>query len=254
MVPLLHFPVVTVSSDIVFIIVDEDVSDTVYPNMSSCVPDATSSGDGCNLRAAMLFCESFLSIPGRECIISLPPMGHLFLDPVRGEMRMDLARGVLRIEGNECQLSPLPSSTNTSRLFRIANSAEINDFMFSVSNMTIRGFGSDEWDGGAVYMESVAVTLDSVIFDNNAGLAGGAVCFHKCKGVRVLSSHFVNNTAASDGGGMYLSVDNVGFNITSCEFIGNSVIRTAVSTIGTGFFIGIYCSYLCDNCIIMVSD
>jgi hypothetical protein len=224
--------------NITIIYVTANSLDTIPPNATACDPNIVSSNDICNLRAAVLYCEEFLSTPGtglgRECQISLPPMGELTLDPSRGELRLDLAYGILRVVGNACSLRPLSSSTSTTRLFQIQDTTESYGFTFLLSNMTISEFGSDEWDGGAIYMRSVSVTVESVIFDSNSGLAGGALCFHKCKGVNVMLSQFVKNTAASDGGAMHFSVDNMNIGVTDCQFTKNSVLFTSVSPIGTG--------------------
>jgi hypothetical protein len=224
------------SSNMVVIYVKAEVPDTITPNATACNPNGDTTS--CNLRSAVLYCEDFLTTPGRECAISLPPMGELTLDPFKGELQLDLVRGVLRVEGNACRLRPMFSTTNSTRLFRVIDSAELHDFVFTMSNMTISGFGSDSWDGGVVYMESISVAVDNVLFESNAGLAGGALCFHKCRGVDVVYSEFVNNTAASDGGGVYFSVDHVDVNILSCQFIGNTVLSTTLSPIGTGGFMG----------------
>lgn len=189
----------------------------------------------CNLRSAMQFCDDFLLNNDRKCIISLLPVGGvLLLDPALDALKLDVLRGELRVEGNACRLSLLPSSLISNRLFDLEDTSEFFiDFMFSASNMTISGFGSIGSAGGAMYLQGISVSLDNVLFQRNTGLVGGAVCFHRCHDVKISNSQFVNNTAASDGGGINFAVDNLDIIVTSCKFIGNNVLGNDASDLGT---------------------
>jgi predicted outer membrane repeat protein len=227
--------------------VDSAVADAPA-NISACDPalqaradngTGTGTGGSCNLRSAVAYCDSILTARSVECVISLPPMEDLYMNPHYGEMLLQDNRGALRLEGNGCHIA-LASTNTTSRLFKIKDTinVDIRRFSFSLSNATISGFGSDMVDGGAMYFYSMSVVMDLVVFRDNVGLAGGALCFDKCRDINLASVQLVNNTAASDGGGIYMASENNDVNFTSCDFIGNSVLGTKMSTIGTGYFTG----------------
>lgn len=229
----------TTSNGTTYVFVNASMPDA-FPNASACAPTLQDAEyNDCNLRSAVAFCASFLGTPGRECVISLPALASLYMDPSLGELfLLDLMQGEMRVEGNGCNVSLMLSGAPATRFFSVQDTAALQVFSFKVSNLTISGFGSDLLDGGAMFFRGVSVTVDSVVFLANAGLAGGAVCFHRCRGIAVLSSQFVNNTASSDGGGMFLSMENEGVMLMSCDFLGNSVLATRTSTLGTGGFTG----------------
>jgi hypothetical protein len=172
-------------------------------------------------------------------VVLLPPAQEIHMNPRLGEILLSGLSGQLRIEGGGCILSPLPGTAagNATRLFRVHNVVN-NYVIFQLSNATVSGFGNKELDGGAIYFYRSKGIINSVIFRDNVGLAGGAVCIDQCSSFQFLSTQFVGNTAASDGGGVHVGSQVSNVNFTSCDFTHNVVTGEKISSIGTAMFMG----------------
>ena len=219
------------------------------PNASACASSSPAAlQQNCSLRSAVELCKSVLTDPLQECFITLQPAESeggtavetesacVQMDPALGELLLVNMQGRLRIHGDGCTISPLPSAIpgNSSRLFRVQEPlVRSDDFTFMLANATIAGFGSLEVDGGAIYVDGMTVVIEFVVFRDNYGDAGGAMFVDQSTGIRFLSTRFEGNTAASDGGGVYLDRFNTDIQFLFCDFIGNTVTGNGFSRQGT---------------------
>ena len=133
------------------------------------------------------------------------------------------------------------SSTATNRVFTIANGQTI-----LLSGMTIRyGKTPANENGGGVYNGTGALTVTNCSFiDNEAASFGGGI--YNEGTVTVSNSTFSGNSASNCGGG-YADYDGVKDEITNCTFFNNS------SNNGAGIFLNCdsspaTSSYFVTNC------
>ena len=198
------------------------------PNKTACDP-SISIQDECNLRSAMEFCGSVLIESDVACVVNLPAMENIYIDPKLEEMSLIRPQGALYIIGNGCRFLPLQNSDRSGRLFVIKDVTVLREFTFYMSNATIEGMGSFSEDGGAMKFFDVSVVMDSIIFKNNVASEGGAIYFNNCFDVILKSLEFLSNTAALGGGAITLDQHNERVNISDCNFIRNEAGESGIS-------------------------
>ena len=201
---------------------------------------------GCNLRSAVARCTQLLTNTSQACIVSMPAAELVKLDPRLGELSIVGANGLLRLDGNGCVISPLGESgtLNNTRLLRVRDVGFGDELTFIISNVTIRGFGNSELNGGALSLERTSVVFNDVLFSNNTGIYGGAVDIRTSSFVRITSVLFERNIAGIRGGGIYFGNRNSNVKLTSCEFVGN-VVSGEASDDGESMSMGKFKTYSC---------
>ena len=96
---------------------------------------------------------------------------------------------------------------------------------FTVRNLTLQSGSSD---GGAVYFSggkgySLALTLSAVAMLSNNGTVGGAIyAVGENIDLALLNSILASNTAANDGGAVYVRAERVGADLTGTVIRGNA--------------------------------
>ncbi|WP_339612657.1 choice-of-anchor Q domain-containing protein [uncultured Rubinisphaera sp.] len=146
----------------------------------------------------------------------------------------------LIIEGNGIDVTILDGG-QIDRLFAIENNATVE-----ISNLTLSG-GSATVSGGAIYMSSSTVNIDTVAFRNNySGSTGGAISVHSSQGfLTVKNSYFYSNTAEELGGGIYLNYGNL--DISNTVFDSNIALDDGGGIYGWNADVSVADSYFTRN-------
>ena len=151
-----------------------------------------------------------------------------------GALQIDSANG-LSIDGGD---SITIDASGRSRAF------EVNSGNVTLSNLTIEN-GYNSKQGGAIYSAG-DLTLNAVtISDSYSGQFGSAVHVFAKTHLSVIDSNFVNNTAKTHGGGIFVSTEATA-EISGSYFSGNTagsyggavyVWDGAVASISNSFFV-----------------
>jgi hypothetical protein len=118
----------------------------------------------------------------------------------------------LTIEGIGADLLTV-SSNNTSRVFEIHNSANVDIIGLTIANGYDRSFDTG---GGGILNEGTLNVIDSIIKDNDGGYLGGGISNF---GTLTVSNSSINNNTSSFTGG---AIFNTGTLILNNTTIGNS--------------------------------
>lgn len=140
--------------------------------------------------------------------------------------------GTLTISGPGAdQLTISGGGTGTNRLFSVNAGANV-----TITGVKLTGGGgtgaSDSGRGGAIYVNSAALTLDGVYITNNtADFYGGGVYFLAGGPLRIRNSTFSSNTATQFSGGGFYAIF-IGAYVSNSTFSGN-----AAGQLGGGFIV-----------------
>jgi predicted outer membrane repeat protein len=211
------------------IYVDSPVDEAANASLCDSSLNQSSATIGhCNLRSAVSSCEALLTAPVTVlCSVHLPALSNIAIAPELGQLLVQDAgmNGTLSIIGNGCHISPDATAASSMRFMRVDGN---DKFAFCMSNLTLSHFGAWDIDGGAVYLQNLlsedVSSIEYVDFMENAGYDGGALYVTQCVNMMLTSCKFMNNTAADDGGGMFVNSDSSNMTFNSCTFSGNTAI------------------------------
>jgi hypothetical protein len=206
---------------------------------------SVTSGE-CNFRSAVETCSLFLSTESCEdtsataCVVLLPPMETIIMDPVLGEVNITDGSlcGLLSVEGSGCVILPSSSTSLSMRLLNVDLPVP-SDVLFSlnINNVTIMNFGDSTVEGGAVrlnnFKSSITSSITNVIFRNNSGSDGGALAISNSETVVLGGNVFDGNTARGDAGGLLINSDCENINIIDCSFNYNTAMGEVNSKPGS---------------------
>ena len=212
-----------------YIYVDADAEDAPQPDSSHCESGATEGK--CNLRSAIasVVCNLFPNDNiGHKFIIVLPEKGDVYINTSISEMQLLNTYCNLEIIGNGATIHSLSGNDSDDPSLRFLSLQITEDripslrYSFWLSNVTIKGFGNAALGGGALLVVQQFVYMENVVFEENTGDVGGAVCCDRCHAFQATAVKFMNNSAASDGGGVFLTASSL-VAVAQCDFIGNTV-------------------------------
>ena len=198
---------------------DIELSSTIdtIPNPDCCQNEGAGEGmyvNCCNLRSAISFCETLES----PCRISLAETTQ--------EMDLILGNLVLGEEAGPTKVhisgpgSIVKTGDSTGSLF-IFTGAEGQDSEFSLSSVSVTGFGDSSISFGGVmsFTGDVQINVTNAHFSANQGKYGGVIYMDQnSKSARFEDCSFSDNSAYYAGGAFYLDTSNVGVSISDCSF------------------------------------
>lgn len=205
---------VTTTDYYVYVSYSEDTAS----NTTAC---SSPNGD-CNFRSAVAYCESLLLLEGLTCVIDMPELGAIFIDPSIGQISVrSTAAGTLIIEGNGCVLSSESQSSTTPRLLFLDN---VPALYFFVHNMTLHKFGNADANGGVIYLSELRyVAITHVVFSDSIGYNGGGLYIDNTDDV-IISDCVFQNVTGWYGAGISLFAYTVNAIISRCIFIDTHAI------------------------------
>jgi len=252
LIAILNFVVSASAHSAVFMVnvTDLDLPDTNL-GLAGCDVNEGMLGDQCTLRAAVMQANAG---PGTD-IITLPDSESIFLNiPSLADDSSGAAHGDLDITAPVIIFGIAPGEPTTGlaqilsstgdRIFDISNSATVSMIGFALGGGT--AFGR----GGAVFVRSGQVTLNTIAFVNNSALEGGALAVSNSVGqpdsnVIVINSSFFANEADNNGSEVFVA-NNSNLTIDSSSFHGVQSNDPDVSTI----FIDLNAEVLIENTLI----
>lgn len=234
-------PTSTDSSSPTYVYVDTYEDNTT--NLSTCrvkVNDNTTVS-GCNLRSAYEYCVQRHALTVLdECIVVLPAA-----NPTKSDIVVDTAtygpisihnaiyNGTITLNGNNHTIKPL-YIRNTGRLFEIqvVDGTTRGLFTVNIQDVSIDGFGMDDLNGGAIYINNTAGGgFVNVKFLNNIALNGGALHIQGTNELYLNHCEFLNNTAIDGSGAIFQDEFNYNMIINNTAFLKN-IARNSAGAMG----------------------